>query len=81
MNYNIEKYPDRWQQYVEFAHTQVDELMTDYGSVDILWLDGGWVRPLSAIEASISNFVDPSTFFSTVLNSMSLSTLHFFGSK
>ena len=58
VNYSIKKYPDRWQNYVNFAHTQVDELMTDYGQIDILWLDGGWVRPLSPIEDYISNFVD-----------------------
>jgi alpha-L-fucosidase len=58
VNYNIEKHPDRWQKYVEFTHTQVDELMTDYGKIDILWLDGGWVRPLTPIESSISNFVE-----------------------
>ena len=58
VNYNIEKYPERWQKYIDFAHTQVDELMTEYGRVDILWLDGGWVRPLTLIEASISKFVD-----------------------
>ena len=57
-NYRIDKYPERWQSYVDFAHTQVDELMTDYGRIDILWLDGGWVRPLRPIEASISGFVD-----------------------
>ena len=58
VNYSIEKYPNRWRKYVEFTHTQVDELMSDYGKIDILWLDGGWVRPLSPIESSISNFVD-----------------------
>ena len=58
VNYSLEKYPDRWQKYVKFTHTQVDELMTDYGKIDILWLDGGWVRPLTQIESSISKFVD-----------------------
>jgi alpha-L-fucosidase len=58
VNYKIEKHPERWQKYVEFAHTQVDELMSNYGKIDILWLDGGWVRPLAPIEATISNFVD-----------------------
>lgn len=57
-NYSIEKYPDRWQAYVDFAHTQVDELMTGYGRIDILWLDGGWVRPLTQVEAAISRFVE-----------------------
>jgi alpha-L-fucosidase len=49
-NYNIKKYPRRWQQFVRFTHTQVEELMRNYGPIDILWLDGGWVRPLSEIE-------------------------------
>ncbi len=50
VNYDIKKYPDRWNKFVEFTHNQIDELMTDYGKVDILWLDGGWVRPMSAEE-------------------------------
>jgi alpha-L-fucosidase len=44
VNYDIKKYPERWQKYVEFTQNQIDELMSDYGRVDILWLDGGWVR-------------------------------------
>jgi alpha-L-fucosidase len=43
-NYDIHKYPDRWKKFVEFTHNQIDELMTDYGKIDILWLDGCWVR-------------------------------------
>ena len=44
VNYDIGKYPDRWEKFVEFTHNQILELMTDYGAVDILWLDGGWVN-------------------------------------
>lgn len=43
VNYDIKKYPERWQKYVDFTHNQIMELMTDYGRIDILWLDGGWV--------------------------------------
>lgn len=43
-NYDIHKYPDRWKKFVEFTHNQIDELMSDYGKIDILWLDGCWVR-------------------------------------
>ena len=50
VNYEIHKYPERWQKFVEFTHNQVLELMTDYGRVDILWLDGGWVRIKTAEE-------------------------------
>ncbi len=44
VNYDISRYPDRWEQYVRFTQNQIEELMTDYGKMDILWLDGGWVQ-------------------------------------
>jgi alpha-L-fucosidase len=43
VNYRISRYPDRWQRFVEYTHAQIDELMSGYGSLAILWLDGGWV--------------------------------------
>ena len=49
-NYDIGKYPERWARFVEFTHAQVRELTTEYGPVDILWLDGGWVRTMSEEE-------------------------------
>jgi alpha-L-fucosidase len=47
-NYNLNKYPDKWNEYVDFTHKQILELMRDYGKVDLLWLDGGWVQPMTA---------------------------------
>jgi alpha-L-fucosidase len=44
VNYSIQKHPDQWNKFTEYTHNQIDELMTDYGKIDILWLDGGWVR-------------------------------------
>ena len=43
INYKKERHPDWWANYVTFTRNQLDELMTDYGSFDILWLDGGWI--------------------------------------
>ncbi len=43
VNYNPEVYPDKWQNFVDFTHNQIMEILTEYGKVDILWLDGGWV--------------------------------------
>ena len=43
-NYDLIKYPERWQKFVEFTHNQIDELMSGYGAIDILWLDGCWVK-------------------------------------
>jgi alpha-L-fucosidase len=44
-NYDPLKEPARWQRFADFTHRQIEELVTDYGPIDILWLDGGWVRP------------------------------------
>ena len=41
-NYPTAQYPERWANYRSFVYNQVDELMSGYGPVDILWLDGGW---------------------------------------
>lgn len=43
-NYSIQKHPEQWEKFVQYTHNQIDELMSDYGKIDILWLDGGWVR-------------------------------------
>jgi alpha-L-fucosidase len=43
VNYDPIAYPEKWKKYVNFTHNQILELLTDYGKVDILWLDGGWV--------------------------------------
>ncbi|WP_443937916.1 alpha-L-fucosidase [Pedobacter sp. MW01-1-1] len=45
-NYNPAKHPERWERFKDFTYKQIEELMSDYGKVDILWLDGGQVRPV-----------------------------------
>lgn len=56
VNYNPGKYPQRWQKFCDFTHNQIEELMTGYGRVDILWLDGGWVRPKSTINDKVRSW-------------------------
>lgn len=52
-NYDIRKNPWRWNKFKEFTHNQISELMNNYGSIDILWLDGGWVRPLETVNDEV----------------------------
>ncbi len=54
VNYDPDVYPEKWQKFTDFTHNQIMELMTDYGKVDILWLDGGWVAKES--KDNISNW-------------------------
>lgn len=46
-NYNIGKYPEKWEKYKAFTYNQIKEIMSFYGKIDILWLDGGWVQPMT----------------------------------
>ncbi len=50
VNYDPELYPEKWEKFVQFTHSQIMELMTNYGRVAILWLDGGWVARQSKDE-------------------------------
>jgi len=46
-NYSPRQRPDVWKKFKDFTWAQIEELMKNYGPIDILWLDGGWVRPTS----------------------------------
>ncbi|MDH7601860.1 MAG: alpha-L-fucosidase [Armatimonadota bacterium] len=48
--FDREAYPESAKALVEQAHAQVRELMTNYGKIDILWYDGGWVPGLQQEE-------------------------------
>ena len=50
VNYDPFAYPDRWEKYTQFTHNQILELMSNYGKVDILWLDGGWVQKMDSTK-------------------------------
>ena len=50
-NYDTRKYPEMWKRFVEFTHAQIEELTTQYGRVDLMWLDAGWVNDQSHPDA------------------------------
>jgi alpha-L-fucosidase len=51
VNYDVKAYPDRWEKFVQYTQDQIMELMGgDYGKMDILWLDGGWVKKMTDEE-------------------------------
>ncbi len=55
-NYDINKFPWRWNKFKEYTYNQISELMHNYGSIDILWLDGGWVRPLESVNDEVRSW-------------------------
>ncbi|MEZ6015413.1 MAG: alpha-L-fucosidase [Planctomycetota bacterium] len=54
VNYSLERYAERWQRFKGFVYAQLEELMSRYGRVDLLWLDGGWVRPKATITPDVA---------------------------
>ncbi|HUO05526.1 MAG TPA: alpha-L-fucosidase [Candidatus Binataceae bacterium] len=42
---------DAWQRYLHFMFTQIRELLTNYGSIDLIWFDGGWERTVEEWRA------------------------------
>lgn len=58
-NYDIRLHPERWKQFKQFTYNQIEELMSDYGQIDILWLDGGWVRPKATVNAEVLSWGAP----------------------
>ncbi len=34
--------PEGWSKLLEYVHGQVEELMSNYGRIDVLWYDGAW---------------------------------------
>jgi hypothetical protein len=57
VNYDIRKYPWRWNQFKQYTYNQISEQMNNYGSIDILWLDDGWVQPLETVNAEVRSWV------------------------
>lgn len=54
VNYDPATYPSLWNKFVRFTHNQIMELVSNYGKIDIIWLDGGWVAKSS--KQDIENF-------------------------
>jgi alpha-L-fucosidase len=36
--------PEQWARYREYLKGQLEEILTEYGQVDLLWFDGSWER-------------------------------------
>lgn len=68
VNYDIRKHPWRWNQFINYTHNQIDELTSKYGNVDILWLDGGWVRPRSTVTEEVLAWGAPIPDFDQEIN-------------
>lgn len=56
--YNPAEEPERWENFVQFTKNQVLELCEDYGPLDILWFDAGWVCKRNGQDIRLNEIVD-----------------------
>jgi len=50
-----EKDPEGWAKFLEYVYTQVRELCTNYGRIDVLWYDGAWPWDAEAWQSAKLN--------------------------
>jgi len=62
VNYNPAKHPERWKQFQDYTYNQIEELMTGYGPVDILWFDGAWVRPIENMPKEFESWAKKDSY-------------------
>ena len=56
--YNPAEEPERWENFVQYTKNQVLELCEDYGPIDILWFDAGWVCARNGQDIRLGEIVD-----------------------
>lgn len=56
--YKTSENPELWNRFVEYTHEQLRELLSNYGKVDILWLDAGWVCPQNNQDIRLYDIVE-----------------------
>lgn len=56
--YDVKENPEKWKAFTEYTHKQMEELVRDYGKVDILWLDGGQVCAREGLDIKLGDAVE-----------------------
>ncbi|EUJ42001.1 alpha-L-fucosidase [Brochothrix campestris] len=56
-SYDPLKQPALWQKFNDFVAAQLTELCQNYGELDILWLDGGWVNRANNEQLDMTTLV------------------------
>ncbi|MBP5249197.1 MAG: alpha-L-fucosidase [Lachnospiraceae bacterium] len=57
-SYDPAKHPEKWEEFREFTKNQILELVKDYGKIDVLWFDAGWVCKEAGEDIRLGEIVD-----------------------
>ena len=53
--------PEQWERFLADMFEQIRELLTNYGTIDVLWFDGGWERTPRPMEGEGTRSASPGT--------------------
>ena len=56
--YDVNENPEKWERFTQYTHRQLEELVRDYGKIDILWLDGGQVCKREGLDIKIDEIAE-----------------------
>lgn len=57
-SYRPEEDPEEWERFVTFTQNQIRELATNYGRLDAMWFDAGWVRPKNGQDIRLGEIIE-----------------------
>ncbi len=57
-SYDPKEYPEVWNRFKEYTKNQVLELCENYGKLDILWFDAGWVSESNGQDIELGKIVE-----------------------
>lgn len=57
-SYNPKENPEEWERFVTFTQNQIRELGTNYGKLDAMWFDAGWVCPQSGQDIRLGEIIE-----------------------
>lgn len=50
--------PEEWERFVTFTQNQIKELASEYGKLDIMWFDAGWVCEQSGQDIRLGEVIE-----------------------
>ncbi len=57
-SYRPSENPEEWERFVTFTQNQIRELATNYGRIDAMWFDAGWVRPENGQDIRLGEVIE-----------------------
>ena len=57
VTYDTKAQPEKWSRFKAFFRNQLLELVSGYGPLDIVWLDGGWMKKGGNMDLNIESVI------------------------